>query len=280
MKVTDISDFADVIVTKFSAVYTSAPYRSYSEKPPKLFDSGAYPHWIMYIKLAGDTWYHKDGRKMYASPNHVMLIAPGVRYKYEIIEPGPVGVLMFDLDVQGDDVYCFPTSNSQKIITIFKDILRAQGDVLGNIKCIKGVYRIFEILLESHFRSKRLGAGDCGKITAIAEYMDQNLSDSSVTNASLAAMCGMSESHFRRLFSSGYGMPPMTYLRKNRMEAAKNIIIDEGCDSVEKLAARVGYKDVYHFSKMFKKYTGLTPKQFKRNKTEVLTWDMIVMKDL
>ena len=53
---------------------------------------------------------------------------------------------------------------------------------------------------------------------------------------------------------------PFSYLTRRRMEVARDMI-KEHC-TVTETAGRVGYSDVYQFSRAFKKYYGVSPKNY------------------
>ena len=78
----------------------------------------------------------------------------------------------------------------------------------------------------------------------------------------LAALSGMSESHFSRMFKSCIGTSPIDWLRRERINQAKHRLI-ESEDPVKEIARQVGYSDQFFFSKDFKKMTLLTPTQFR-----------------
>ena len=49
-----------------------------------------------------------------------------------------------------------------------------------------------------------------------------------------------------------------------RMDKAKAILRSD-YDSIGQVATSVGYNSIYHFSKMFRQYTGQTPTQYARS---------------
>ena len=79
----------------------------------------------------------------------------------------------------------------------------------------------------------------------------------------LAALSGMSESHFTRLFRSAFGTTPIDWLRRERISQAKRRLA-ESSDAIKEIAAQVGYGDHYFFSKDFKQFTGIPPREFRR----------------
>jgi AraC-like DNA-binding protein len=80
--------------------------------------------------------------------------------------------------------------------------------------------------------------------------------------ADLAALCGMSDSHFTRLFRAAFGTTPIDWLRRERISQAKRRLV-ETRDAIKEIAEQVGYGDRYFFSKDFKGFTGMTPRQYR-----------------
>jgi len=85
--------------------------------------------------------------------------------------------------------------------------------------------------------------------------------------AELAALAGMSESHFSRQFKTSIGTSPIDWLRRERINQAKHRLI-ESSDAVKEVARQVGYSDQFFFSKDFKKMTKLTPTQFREQERQ------------
>jgi AraC-like DNA-binding protein len=48
------------------------------------------------------------------------------------------------------------------------------------------------------------------------------------------------------------------------LEKAKDILLNTDGGSIKNIATQVGYEDVYHFSKLFKKYYGVSPLYYKK----------------
>ena len=88
--------------------------------------------------------------------------------------------------------------------------------------------------------------------------MHKNYSDVSISNDSLAALCGVSTVYFRKLFTAAYGIPPMRYLKNVRINKAKELLIGDA-DSISAISENTGFGSVYAFSKAFKAETGVSP---------------------
>ena len=85
--------------------------------------------------------------------------------------------------------------------------------------------------------------------------------DSTITNNVLSNLCEMSTVYFRKNFENTYGIPPIKYLHNFRINKAKAILHSD-YESIEQVALSVGYNSIYHFSKMFKIYTGKSPSEY------------------
>ena len=77
-----------------------------------------------------------------------------------------------------------------------------------------------------------------------------------------AEYLGLGYENFRKLFRQEFQIPPHTYLIQKRLNNAKELLLQDDL-SVQEIAARTGYPDSFSFSKQFKKYTTLTPRQFR-----------------
>lgn len=83
-----------------------------------------------------------------------------------------------------------------------------------------------------------------------------------ITLNELAEHTYVSTYYLSRMFSKELGKTFVDYLNEVRIEEAKDLLQDNGFKAYE-VAERVGISDAHYFSKLFKKYTSLTPTEFK-----------------
>lgn len=93
----------------------------------------------------------------------------------------------------------------------------------------------------------------------IQEYIDRNISEK-LTLEIIAKAHNVSVTHLKRLFKAQTGTTIMTYLTEIRLEAAKQLIRD-GKYNFTQIAEKVGY-DLFYFSEVFKKKTGMSPSEY------------------
>lgn len=80
---------------------------------------------------------------------------------------------------------------------------------------------------------------------------------------SLASNIGLSSRHFKRRFKDAVGESPISYVQRVRIEAAKKKL-ETSMDNINEIILQVGYEDGSSFSRLFKKSTGLTPREYRQ----------------
>lgn len=99
-------------------------------------------------------------------------------------------------------------------------------------------------------------------VQQIMDYMNKHY-QKKISLDQIAANMYLSTYYVSKLFKSETGDTPINYLISLRMQKARELL-DTGPDcSIQAIAAAVGYEDAYHFSKLFKKYYGISPLYYK-----------------
>jgi AraC-like DNA-binding protein len=102
------------------------------------------------------------------------------------------------------------------------------------------------------------------RVLALAEELLESDHTSSTTNVGrLAALSGVSEVYFRRIFQSKYGVSPKEYLVRRRIAYAKELL-SSGHFSVSEVAHLSGYSELCHFSREFKRRVCVSPTEFEK----------------
>lgn len=93
-------------------------------------------------------------------------------------------------------------------------------------------------------------------------YIHEHLCES-FTLTDLARAACISRFHFARLFRASVGSSPMEYVLKARMEAAKQMLV-RGDQKIAATAAALGFFDQSHFTRTFRRMTGVSPRAYSR----------------
>ena len=92
-------------------------------------------------------------------------------------------------------------------------------------------------------------------------FISKNYANS-LTLEYVASQVHLNPAYFSSLFKKESGFSFKEYLNMVRIEESKRLLTNTDYTIVD-IAIAVGFEDQSYFSKVFKKYTGVTPKQFR-----------------
>ncbi len=109
--------------------------------------------------------------------------------------------------------------------------------------------------------SPKLGKLSPSKLQQILDYIQDNL-DRDMGLAELALVVQMSSHHFGKLFKQSTGLSPHQYVLQCRIERAKKLLSNPKFTLAD-ISQSVGFCDQSHFTNVFRRYTSLTPRQYR-----------------
>jgi len=122
-------------------------------------------------------------------------------------------------------------------------------------------------LLENHACAEQAESSRGGlsgtRLRKVLSFMADNVTRE-VPIAEMAALCGMSESHFSREFHAAAGLPPHQYVLRLRLERAAQALLDSKAPMAD-IALDHGFSSASHFSRVFARRYGQPPASFRRN---------------
>ena len=95
-------------------------------------------------------------------------------------------------------------------------------------------------------------------LTRALAYIERHLSEP-LTVPQIAAAVGVSHNHLTRLFTAGPGLTVVGYLRRRRIEHARQLLVHSTM-SISAIASTVGIPDLQAFNKACRTVTGLGPR--------------------
>ena len=99
------------------------------------------------------------------------------------------------------------------------------------------------------------------RLRRVRDHIEQNIAEA-ITIARLATITGLSASHFCRAFKASMGETAHQYIMRRRVHHAQAMILQG--DALCQVAVACGLSDQAHLSRVFKRYTGQTPKTWRR----------------
>jgi two-component system, response regulator YesN len=187
----------------------------------------------------------------------------------------------------------FPIENS--VISVFRDT-DLIVIVIGNLDKDHAIpIKIKETLTDLIARLKGrfyLGVGDVCSLDGISESYNKAVELASVLESStgnqifsklknyidehydedlnlkvLSKICNMNQFYVSQFFKDKLGKNYLDYLQDMRIGKAKELLLKSGL-SISEISEKVGFKDYRIFIKVFKKYCGITPKQYTKRLEE------------
>jgi len=111
-------------------------------------------------------------------------------------------------------------------------------------------------------RSRFRGGLAGGALRRVRAYIDGHIGER-ISLDELARQAGVSRFHFARQFRLSTGESPMGYLRRVRIERSKSILQTRDA-TIAEVAARLGFSDQSHFTRIFGRLVGVSPGSFAR----------------
>ncbi|WP_296243258.1 MULTISPECIES: GlxA family transcriptional regulator [unclassified Psychrobacter] len=97
-------------------------------------------------------------------------------------------------------------------------------------------------------------------VKQVQEFIEENFTKA-IRVSQLAAMVNITPRTLNRRFQSAVAMRPIEYIQAVRIEQAKRLL-ELGNVTIKSLAEQVGYDDISSFTRLFKRATELTPKEY------------------
>lgn len=208
-----------------------------------------------------------DGRKLHAAAGDLLLLPQGSHYLARFEEPRPEGqpdTLLFNFrlrDPAGEAVT--PGKDPIRLLhdadsTAYQHMSVAI-DAIAKGKNFAATRRLMQLLeLASEENSHR----EKDPFTAVTDYIENHLgADISVPD--LSRRFAMSPATLRRLFVTKAGVPPVAYIRRQKIARAKRMLASAEL-SVENICEELGFYDASYFYKQFKLETGMTPTEYRK----------------
>lgn len=159
-----------------------------------------------------------------------------------------------------------PEKNSDICRIIETIISFCRNDISDHILSIVGNLYLFFGWINEHdlceTENNEISSTEEARLKRVLDYIDQNY-DTPVTLSNLADCAGMSPCYFTSFFKRILHRPPIDYLNFYRVEKACALLLNSN-HSITDIAYKTGFNSSSYFDKTFKKYKGISPKQYQQ----------------
>ena len=254
----------------------------------------SFPYWRIYhnSREGAKVIYNDIEHKL--SPDQIILIPPNTSYatrlyNNEIPEEGyslvggPVSpkfdkkdsstkptllhlFIHFNIGIPYDnispDVFCFELTNHlQSKLKLIKEHLNHDNKSFSFHTSLVIKSLIADLLTALPESNWDLISND-HRILRCLRFIEENLTND-LSNPILAAHAKMATNAFIRLFSHEVGVSVQKYIRNKRIDRAC-IMLHHSNFSIDEIALKTGFADRYHFSRIFKQSTSISPARYKK----------------
>ncbi len=101
----------------------------------------------------------------------------------------------------------------------------------------------------------------------VRNYVSENIA-SPIRVGDLASQAKISVGHFARGFLIAFGVSPYCFIMAERMTKAKALMTNSNCP-LSSIAEQCGLADHAHFCRLFRRFEGLSPSEWRRQQMEV-----------
>ena len=168
--------------------------------------------------------------------------------------------------LKGDSLFFYHEIMHPEMLRTLKQLSEiSEQDELNalyyKIKIHELIYLLFDKLLTRGTDKQRLvNKADIDKLAAIRSSILSDLSQPPELHA-LAKMAAMSETKMKQLFKQTFGDSIYNYYQTERLREAGFLLKHAGY-SVSEAGYHLGFSNLSHFSRLFEKHYGITPKKY------------------
>jgi AraC family transcriptional regulator len=102
------------------------------------------------------------------------------------------------------------------------------------------------------------------RLRRVMDYVESQLAQTDLSVADLAAIAHLSPYYFSRAFRQATGQAPHRFILQRRIARAQ-LHLSDGGDTLADIAYATGFSSQAHFSSMFRRLTGMTPRQYRQS---------------
>ena len=201
-----------------------------------------------YIHIYEDFSFHNKLFEEYEFPFEVSPYDGDVKLFERLCELNPTGMLQQSIP-KGYDNQSF----------LMQSILNDKTRDLQNIVESRG---ILYILISRFLETVRPKASSMDeRIRKALDYIRINIGNK-ITVMDLADNASLSMEHFIRMFKKETGKTPNMYITRVKMERAL-VMLETSNSNIKSIALTLGYDNLSYFTRSFKRFSGVTPQQYR-----------------
>lgn len=248
----------EIIIDQHYKGYNPVQFGSQNCEPGHSFGPSVRTHWLLHYVVSGTGIFVKEGITHQVKAGDIFVIFPYEETYYEADWRNPWKYIWIGFTTD-DEV---PPLLKKAVIhcpaagQVFDDMQRCDKLENGRSAFLAAkIWELSSILLEG-------GEETQDYVKKALHYMQSEYVHG-ITVQQVAERLNINRSYFSEIFREQMNISPQKYLIRLRLERAAELLSVYG-ESPTTAAVSVGYPDIYHFSKIFKQYFGVSPRNYQK----------------
>lgn len=250
-------------------------------------DIGYYPNAAFHVRerkndcsefilihcVKGKGWYSLNNKRYPVKQNDFFIIPANTAHKYgaDLNDPwsiywvhftGELAAYYFKLLTKAKKNYPINAIVNTSRQLIFYDIIQHLELMNDTDNIIYSNSCLYAFLCSFQKSEMKISANENDKIQQCITYMKQNL-DKNLRLEDFSSKLMLSSSHLSAIFRKRMKYSPIHLFTSFKVQKACQMLMDSS-HNIKTIAYNLGYDDQYHFSRVFKKIMGVSPKNFKQ----------------
>jgi AraC-like DNA-binding protein len=130
------------------------------------------------------------------------------------------------------------------------------------LHCLSMVFELFSLLAASNMPKMQKKKSPSVWLQESMHFMNEHFAEG-ITVQDVANQSGVNRSYFSVEFSKCFGISPMRYLQKLKLENGAKMLNETNL-SVTEIAMSLGYPELYAFTRAFREYYGMSPREYRK----------------
>ena len=215
-------------------------------------------HWLLHYVVSGFGQFTREGKTYDVGPGQLFVIPPYLETYYKADEKNPWHYIWIGFTSSNpSEVFLKPVITCPDAGTVFNEMLSYNKTETGRSAYLSAcIWKLVSLLLER--------SNPAPDYVEKALHCMQSEYASGITIQNIADRLGLNRSYLYTIFTERIGVSPSDYLLSLRLNKAAELMTVYN-EKPSTAAISVGYDDLAHFSKIFKKHFGVSPREYYRN---------------
>ena len=230
----------------------------------------------LFYCLSGEGQFYISGQLYPVRPDDLVIVNPQVEHTELSLNAAPLEYVVLGISGievlfgKSDDPYAILNCKDQRerLCTLLHMLLAEADHSLDGYETV--CQDLLEVLLIWLVRTSTLSLqlqksparSDNRECAEIKRYIDTNYRED-ISLDKLAALAHLNKYYLAHAFHKEYGVSPITYLSRRRIEESKYLLGNTG-HTLAQVSELLGFSSPSYFSQCFRKAEGISPNEYRR----------------